>query len=122
MSTHLDGKVVVITGAGSGFGRLVAQMTAARGARVVAADIDADAARATVDSVTRAGGDAIAHTVDVTDRAAMHALAARAVEHFGAIDVMVNNAGTMPLSFLRDHATAAQAWDRCIDKIGRAHV
>jgi NADP-dependent 3-hydroxy acid dehydrogenase YdfG len=45
----------------------------------------------------------------------MEQLAARAVDEFGAIDVMVNNAGTMPLAFFADHATAADAWDRCID-------
>jgi NADP-dependent 3-hydroxy acid dehydrogenase YdfG len=115
MTDHLDGKVVVVTGAGSGFGRLVAQMTAARGARVVAADVDGESAAATVASITAAGGEARAFAVDVTDRAAMHALAQHAVAEFGAIDVMVNNAGVMPLAFLRDHAVAADAWDRCID-------
>lgn len=115
MSSHLSDIVVVITGAGSGFGRLVAQMTAARGARVVAADIDTAAAQATVDAIRSTGGDATVFTADVTDRAAMHALAAHAVATYGAIDVMVNNAGIMPLAFLRDHATAADAWDRCID-------
>ena len=52
---------------------------------------------------------------DVTDRADVFGLADFAVESFGAIDVMVNNAGVMPLAFYADHAQAADAWDRCID-------
>jgi NADP-dependent 3-hydroxy acid dehydrogenase YdfG len=51
----------------------------------------------------------------VTDRADTNELAAFAVETFGAIDVLVNSAGTMPLAFCADHAAAAEAWDRCID-------
>jgi NADP-dependent 3-hydroxy acid dehydrogenase YdfG len=113
--SHLDGRVVVITGAGGGFGALIATMAAERGARVVVADVDGAAATTVAEAITAAGGEAEAVAVDVGDRAAMHALAARAVERFGAIDVMVNNAGTMPLAFFRDHAAAAEAWDRCID-------
>jgi NADP-dependent 3-hydroxy acid dehydrogenase YdfG len=45
----------------------------------------------------------------------MHAMASACVEHFGAIDVLINNAGTMPLAFWADHAAAADAWNRCID-------
>jgi NADP-dependent 3-hydroxy acid dehydrogenase YdfG len=112
---YLDGKVIVITGAGSGFGRLVAEMTAARGARVVAADIDEPAVRGVVDCIVAAGGTAASRRADVTVRSEMNDLAAFAVETFGAIDVMVNNAGVMPLAFFSDHALAADAWDRCID-------
>jgi NADP-dependent 3-hydroxy acid dehydrogenase YdfG len=116
MSTsHVEGRVVVITGAGSGFGRLVSAMLAARGARVLASDVDAAAAAATVASITADGGRAIARRADVTNRDDMHALAAAAVEEYGAIDVMVNNAGIMPLAFFADHAIAADAWERCID-------
>lgn len=113
--SHLDGRVVVITGAGGGFGALMAAMAAERGAKVVVADIDGVAAGAVVDGIVAAGGEAEAVTVDVTDLAAMRALADRAVERFGAIDVMVNNAGIMPLAFFADHQAAAAAWDRCID-------
>lgn len=113
--SYLADRVVVITGAGSGFGRCIGEMAAARGARVVVADIDPSAAAATVDAITEAGGDALAVPVDVSDRGQMHRLAARAVDAFGAIDVMVNNAGTMPLAFMADHAAAADAWERCID-------
>ena len=115
MTDHVEGKVVVVTGAASGFGRLVAQMVAARGAKVVAADIDVEGLAATAESITAAGGTVAHRRTDVTDRADVFDLAAFAVENFGAIDVMVNNAGTMPLAFFADHARAADAWDRCID-------
>jgi NADP-dependent 3-hydroxy acid dehydrogenase YdfG len=112
---HVAGKVIVITGAAGGFGRLVAEKTAARGARVVAADVNESELETTVKSITEAGGAAQGVRADVTDRAQMAELARRAVEGFGAIDVMVNNAGVMPLAFYADHAQAAEAWDRCID-------
>ena len=113
--SNVRGKVVVITGGGSGFGRLVSQKSASLGAKVVAADIDEESVEETVTSITNAGGDAIAVTADVTDLAQMRSLAKRAVEAFGAIDVMVNNAGVMPLAFYSDHENAADAWARCID-------
>lgn len=113
--SHLSDRVVVVTGAGSGFGRLIARGAAARGARVVVSDIDPDSATATVDTVTGEGGSAVMVEADVTDAGQMHALAAQAVDEFGAIDVLVNNAGIMPLAFLSDHAVATDAWDRCID-------
>jgi NADP-dependent 3-hydroxy acid dehydrogenase YdfG len=115
MTDHVEGKVVVVTGAASGFGRLVAQMVAARGAKVVAADIDVEGLGVTAASITAAGGEVAHRRTDVTDRADVVALAAFAVETFGAIDVMVNNAGIMPLAFFADHERAADAWDRCID-------
>jgi NADP-dependent 3-hydroxy acid dehydrogenase YdfG len=106
---------VVVTGGGSGFGRLIAQMSAARGAAVVLGDVDSDALTATVDGIVSAGGAAAGAVTDVTDRAQVDALVATAVERFGAVDVMVNNAGTMPLAYFADHEQAAAAWDRCID-------
>lgn len=115
MTNHIQGRVLVITGAGGGFGRLVAQKTAARGARVVASDIDQAALDATVEAIHAEGGEAEAVLADVTDRGQMNSLAARAVERFGAIDVLVNNAGVMPLAFYADHGEAAEAWSRCID-------
>jgi NADP-dependent 3-hydroxy acid dehydrogenase YdfG len=114
-SSHLSGRVVVVTGAASGFGRLIVEMAAARGASVVVADIDADAAEAAADEITATGGAALAVTTDVSDLAQVHQLVERAVERFGAVDVLVNNAGVMPLAFFSDHGMAADAWDRCID-------
>ena len=112
---HIAGKVIVITGAGNGFGQRVAEMTAARGASVICTDVDATAAAAVAEGIAAAGGAAIARAADVTDRAQLDVAVAAAVEAYGAVDVWVNNAGVMPLAFYADHARAASAWDTCID-------
>ena len=115
MANYIEGKTIVITGAASGFGQLISQKAVAAGAKVVRADINEDSLNQTVQALTEAGGDAIAHPVDVSDLAQMHGLAAKAVAAFGRIDVMVNNAGIMPLAFYADHADASHRWSQCID-------
>lgn len=115
MASHVEGRVVVVTGAGGGFGRLISSMCAERGALVVAADLDVDAATETVTAITAGGGEAMARRVDVTDKDDVDALVAAAVDRYGAVDVMVNNAGTMPLAYFADHQQAYEAWARCID-------
>jgi len=112
---HVKGKVIVVTGGGGGFGRLISQQAAARGAKMVCADINEQAAQETADLVKAAGGEAVATRADVTSAEDMAALAATAVDSFGAIDVMINNAGIMPLAFFADHKDAMSAWHRCID-------
>ena len=78
MSTvdHVKDKVIVVTGAGGGFGGRVSRKAAARGARLVCADRDAATAQATADAITARGGDAIAVRTDVTSMPDMQALAA----------------------------------------------
>ena len=115
MKSHVEGKVIIITGAAGGFGRLVAQKTANLGARIVAADVNEADLETICASIAAEGGTALAVRADVTSPTDMRALAEQAVARFGAIDVMVNNAGVMPLAFYADHADAAEAWDRCID-------
>ncbi|MFM2372032.1 MAG: hypothetical protein RIS85_1754 [Pseudomonadota bacterium] len=115
MAGHIAGKSIVITGAGGGFGGLVARKAAALGASVTCGDINLAAAQAVVDEITAAGGKAQAVEVDVTSLSAVKALVASAVDAFGAVDVMVNNAGIMPLAFIADHEAAYPAWERCID-------
>ena len=88
--SRLDGKVCVITGAGSGIGQASARLFAREGARVVVADVDIDAASATAGEI---GAAAVAEPVDVTDQEQTEALARRVVERFGRIDVLFNNAG-----------------------------
>lgn len=114
-TNYLAGKVVVVTGAGSGFGRLTARSAAALGASVVASDIDPASVGETVAGITDAGGSAIAVTADVASKEQMDAVARSAVDAFGAVDVLVNNAGIMPLAFFADHHRAAAAWEKCID-------
>ncbi|MBX9663659.1 SDR family NAD(P)-dependent oxidoreductase [Novosphingobium sp.] len=115
MTNHIAGKSIVITGAGGGFGRLVAQKAAALGAKVTCGDIDLAAAQATADAVIAAGGTALAVETDVRDLGAVKALVAAAAQAHGGIDVMINNAGIMPLAFFSDHEAAYPAWERCID-------
>ncbi|HSS94468.1 MAG TPA: glucose 1-dehydrogenase [Candidatus Dormibacteraeota bacterium] len=90
---RLQGKVCLITGAGSGIGRATARLFAKEGARVVVADVDDRGARSTVAGIKKAGGDAVAEHVDVTDEEDTVALAARVVKRFKRIDVLFNNAG-----------------------------
>jgi NADP-dependent 3-hydroxy acid dehydrogenase YdfG len=115
MSDHVQDRVIIVTGAGSGFGRLVAEMTAARGAKVVAADVNAEAVVDLADELRARGLAVRPFQCDVTDPAQTAAMAAATLGWFGAIDVLVNNAGTMPLAFWADHERAADAWSRCID-------
>lgn len=86
------GRVVVVTGAGSGIGRATAASFAAIGDRVVVADYDGSAAEAVAAELREAGGEAIAIAVDVSDRAQVDAMVATTVARFGALDVLVNNA------------------------------
>ena len=112
MADHVSGKAVVITGAGNGFGRLTALRLGARGAKVACLDINGEAARAVAAEI---GGAALGLAADVTDLAQVRRAVDTAAEAFGAVDVMVNNAGIMPLAYIADHAEAIDAWNRCID-------
>jgi len=91
---RLEDKVAVVTGAGSGFGAGIASRFAAEGARVVAADINGDGAARIADDIRNAGGTALAVTADVSKGKDMAKIVAAAIDEFGALDVLVNNAGT----------------------------
>jgi NAD(P)-dependent dehydrogenase (short-subunit alcohol dehydrogenase family) len=86
----LDGKVVIVTGAARGIGQEYARACANAGAKVVATDIN-DCGQ-TLDSVTAAGGDAIAVKVNVSDIQATDAMVAAAIEAYGRVDGLINNA------------------------------
>ncbi|MEV7602048.1 glucose 1-dehydrogenase [Kitasatospora sp. NPDC089797] len=93
MSTRFADKSVLVTGAGSGIGRGIALAFAQEGARVAVAGRSAGPLAETVELIERAGGRAVALTGDVTDAADAARLVRETVEHFGGLDVAVNNAG-----------------------------
>lgn len=115
MTNHLKDKSIIVTGAAGGFGKLVSAKAAALGAKITCADVNADLLHGAVKEITGAGGVVQAVVADVTDIAQMKAAAAKAVGAYGRIDVMINNAGVMPLAFYADHEKALEKWHRCID-------
>jgi 3-oxoacyl-[acyl-carrier protein] reductase len=92
---ELSGRSVVITGGGKGIGKVYADEFAKAGARVVAADIDADAAKSVAETLRGAGFDALGLGVDIASEEATEALAQAVLDRFGAIDVLINNASLM---------------------------
>jgi meso-butanediol dehydrogenase / (S,S)-butanediol dehydrogenase / diacetyl reductase len=101
MSGRVDGRVVVVTGGGSGIGAAIARGCAAEGAAVVIADRDEAAAGAVAEEISGQGGEALAVRADVTDRASVAAGVRTTVDRFGRLDVWFNNAGfNEPMRFL----------------------
>lgn len=113
MADNIKNKVIVITGASSGMGEAAARHLATEGAKIVVAARRAERINALVESITQNGGTAIAVPTDVTSKEAMQKLIDTAVSTYGRIDVLINNAGVMPLSPLEHGKT--DEWDHMID-------
>jgi len=110
---HVEGKVVIITGAGSGFGKLTAEKLAAMGAKTVLADINEETVKAAADGIKSRKGIAEYVVTDVAVKEQVEKMAQFALSTFGRIDVLVNNAGIMPLAPFVSKQT--EPWDKCID-------
>ncbi|MEL4071459.1 SDR family oxidoreductase [Ochrobactrum sp. GPK 3] len=106
-------KVVLVTGASSGIGADIARELAAAGAKVVLGARRIERLEALTAELNEAGGTAFAHPLDVTDRDSMNAFADAARDLWGRVDVIVNNAGIMPLSLMA--SMKVEEWDRMID-------
>jgi NADP-dependent 3-hydroxy acid dehydrogenase YdfG len=113
MSHGIEDKVVVITGASSGLGEATARHLAERGATVVIGARRIDRIESLAAELTANGDKVVAVEADVTDRDQVRNLVDIAVERFGRIDVMLNNAGLMPLAPLE--RLKIDEWDRMID-------
>src|SRR5258707_8513973 len=98
MSKNIEGKVVVITGASSGLGEATARLLSAQGASVVLGARRVERIKSLADELTRSGGKALAVATDVTHYDQVKRLVDVAVQAYGRIDVMINNAGLMPQS------------------------
>ena len=109
-----EGRMAVVSGAGSGIGRATACMLAARGAAVAAIDIDASAAKETARMIADAGGRGIGYGADVASAKALDAAVSAAVRALGALEIMFNNAGILDGYFDVDELDEA-AWRRVID-------
>ena len=115
----LDGKVAIVTGAGRGIGRGEAIELARQGASVVLSELDADAGQSVVDEIVAAGGHAVLNTGDCSDTDKARSLVRQAIDEYGQLDALVNNAG-----ILRDRTLvkmSPEEWDAVIKVHLRGH-
>jgi len=115
----LDGSVAIVTGAGRGIGRGEALELAREGARVVVNELDAEVGRSVVDEITAAGGEAVLDTGDCSEEDTARHLVGTALDTWGRLDALVNNAG-----ILRDRTVAkmsADEWDAVVKVHLRGH-
>jgi NADP-dependent 3-hydroxy acid dehydrogenase YdfG len=111
--SNIQDKVVIITGASSGIGEATAKELASKGAKLVLAARREDRLKALQEEILKNGGQATYKVTDVTSHKQMEELAAYALEEFGKIDVLINNAGIMPQAFIANKKI--DEWDKMID-------
>lgn len=113
MTQGIEGKVILITGGSTGIGAETARLLAERGAKVAVAARRKEKLDEVVANITSKGGKARAYQLDVTDKAQVEAVVAATVADFGRLDVLINNAGLMPIRPMAEVNT--EEWDAMID-------
>src|SRR5919112_2687591 len=110
---RFQSRVAIITGSGSGLGRVLAHRFAAEGAALVVADVVGHRASAVAEEISEAGGTSLAHTADVTNAADVEAMVEAAKGAFGSADILINNAAkATDADFL---STSEETWDQDVD-------
>ena len=112
---RLENKVALITGGAGGIGRESSRLFAAEGARVVVVDVNEDDGVATVDDINTAGGSAVFVRADVSQAADCESMIATAIDSFGRLDVLFNNAGIMLADDGDAESTSDEVWRRTMD-------
>jgi NAD(P)-dependent dehydrogenase (short-subunit alcohol dehydrogenase family) len=118
---RLEGKSAIVTGAGNGIGRAIAMLFAEEGARVLVADIEDDAGSAVVDEINQSGGEAVFQHTDISDELSAGSAVQAAVDAFGTVDILINNAAVFVFGKVED--VTRDAWDRVfgVNVIGPAN-
>jgi NAD(P)-dependent dehydrogenase (short-subunit alcohol dehydrogenase family) len=115
MTARLEGKIALITGAGSGMGRAAAELFASEGARIVVTDVVDDAGNATVEAVRAAGGDATYVRADVSQWSDCEAMVKCATDTYGGLHVLYNNAGIFPADDGGVLDTPESTWEKVME-------
>jgi len=116
-----SGKVAVVTGAGSGIGRGLAQKAGQLGMKVVACDVDATGLRTTEESLAQGGTEVLAQHTDVTDYNSVAKLAAAAYERFGRVNLLFNNAGVLVNGIMWERSLEDWRWQLDVNVMGVIH-
>lgn len=112
---RLKGKVVLITGAGTGIGRATALLFAEEGADIVATNLELPEAEETAEAIRKVGGRAVSIAADISKPDEIHAMVDRAINAFGGIDILVNNAGVGALNVPTFEIRDMEAWDKVFE-------
>ena len=116
----LEKKTAIVTGAGRGIGRAIAQGLALAGANALIADVDRDSAERAAEEIRAGGADALAYAVDLSDTDAIEPMVSAAVQRWGNLDILVNNAGIPQTRALLE--ITEQEWNRIIRHRPQRHV